>query len=139
MFALVKISEDTIAVSIEAKVNEPFGPTIGEWLKDASAGKIERLDFICELLGFDTSPPNDLRYQLFHRTAAAILEAQRFKTDGAAMIVQSFSQENRWFEDFEAFANLLGLEVEPGRSACMELPSGKPLVLGWAVGSAEYL
>ena len=139
VFALVKASEDTIAVSIEAKVNEPFGPTVGEWLKDASTGKIERLRFICELLGLDKSPPDGLRYQLFHRTAAAILEAQRFKTDGAAMIVQSFSQENRWFEDFEAFAHLFGLEVEPGRSARIELPSGKPLFLGWAVGSAEYL
>ena len=139
IFALAKSSEDTVAVAVEAKVNEPFGPTIGEWLKDASAGKMERLRFICELLGLDASLPDGLRYQLFHRTAAAILEAQRFKTDRAAMIVQSFSQENRWFEDFAAFADLFGMQVEPGRSACMDLPSGTPLILGWAVGSAAYL
>jgi hypothetical protein len=139
VFALVRASEDTIAVAIEAKVNETFGPTVGEWLKGASAGKMERLRFICELLGLDASPPDGLRYQLFHRTAAAILEAQRFKTDGAAMIVQSFSQESRWFEDFKAFADLFGLQVEPGKSARIELPSGKPLILGWAMGSAAYL
>ncbi|MGJ8589652.1 MAG: DUF6946 family protein [Yoonia sp.] len=28
--------------------------------------------------------------------AAAIVEANRFKTDRVAMIVQSFSQEHRW-------------------------------------------
>ncbi|WP_413776936.1 DUF6946 family protein [Mesorhizobium sp. AR07] len=32
-----------------------------------------------------------LRYQLLHRTSAALLEAKRFKTDEAAMIVHSFS------------------------------------------------
>jgi len=58
-----------------------------------------------------------------------VLEATRFKTDRAAMVVQSFSQEHRWFEDFAAFTALLGLEAD----------RGKPLELGWAVGSADFL
>ncbi len=139
VFALVKTAEGTMAVAVEAKVNEPFGPTVGEWLKNASAGKVERLRFICDLLGLEVPQSDGLRYQLFHRTAAAILEAHRFKTDCAAMIVQSFSQEKRWYEDFEAFVDLFGLQVEPGKSARIELPSGVPLILGWAVGSAAYL
>jgi hypothetical protein len=139
VFALVKADHQTIALSVEAKVNEPFGPTVGEWMVNASKGKMERMQFICDLLGLTTPPPDDLRYQLFHRTAAAIIEAKRFKTDQAAMIVQSFSQEHRWLEDFQAFASLLGLQAQVGRSASYILPSGIPLTLGWAVGSAEFL
>ncbi len=139
VFALVKTAEGTMAVAVEAKVNEPFGSQVGEWLQNASAGKLERLRFICELLGLEPSQLDGLRYQLFHRTAAAILEAYRFKTDCAAMIVQSFSQEKRWFEDFKTFVDLFGLSVEPGERVQIELPSGMPLTLGWAVGSATYL
>lgn len=139
VFALVRASNETIALAVEAKVNEPFGPTVGEWMKDASKGKIERLRFICDLLGLQSPPSNNLRYQLFHRTAAAVLEAKRFKTDRAAMIVQSFSKDHRWFEDFQAFAALFALQAEPGKALSIKLPSGLSLTLGWVVGSDEFL
>jgi hypothetical protein len=84
-------------------------------------------------------PPGNLRYQLFHRTAAAVLEANRFRTGQAGMIVQSFSQEHRWIEDFQAFAALFELKIEPGQAQMSILPSGIPLTLGWAVGSASFL
>ena len=41
------------------------------------------------MLGIDTPPAPSLRYQLFHRTAAAVIEARRFGTDAAAMVVHS--------------------------------------------------
>ncbi len=137
IFALVRADDQTCAVAVEAKVDESFGPTVGKWLVDASPGKADRLRDICALLGLGT-PDGALRYQLFHRTAAAVLEAQRFKTDRAAMVVQSFSPEHRWFEDFAAFAALFGLEAERGRPLTCTLPSGLPLTLGWASGSPEF-
>lgn len=139
VFALARADDATIAMAVEAKVNEPFGPTIADWMLGASKGKIERLGFICALLGVASPPPETLRYQLFHRTAAAVLEAERFKTDRAAMIVQSFSQDHRWFEDFAAFTALLGLEAARGAPIQHILPSGMPLTLGWAVGSAAFV
>ncbi|MCE8516186.1 hypothetical protein KBY31_05620 [Ruegeria pomeroyi] len=139
VFALVRAGEETLAIAIEAKVNETFGPTVGEWMSNASDGKQERMRFICDLLGLSTPPPDDLRYQLLHRTAAAILEARRFKTDRAAMIVQSFSQDHRWFGDFAAFARLFELKAQPGQAMNHILPSGMPLMLGWAVGSPDFL
>ena len=139
VFALARCADETIAIAIEAKVNEPFGPTIGEWMANASEGKIERIRFICNLLGLKELPPEALRYQLFHRTAAAVLEANRFKTDRAAMIVQSFSQEHRWLDDFQAFAGLFGLHAGPGQGLVHKLPSGMDLTLGWAVGSETFL
>ncbi len=139
VFALVKTDTETCALAVEAKVNEPFGPTIGEWMTNASPGKVARLDFILGLLGLGTPPPATLRYQLFHRTAAAVVEAGRFKTDRAAMIVQSFSAEHRWFADFDAFAQFLGVAVKPGGGATRPLPNGLPLTVGWAVGSGEFV
>ena len=139
VFALTRAGDETIALAVEAKVNEPFGPTVGEWMVGASAGKTERITFIRDLLRLPDGPIGHIRYQLLHRTAAAALEAARFKTDRAAMVVQSFSQEHRWFEDFAAFISLLGLEPDRGTPLRHVLPSGRPLDLGWAVGSAEFL
>ena len=97
------------------------------------------MTFIRHLLGLPEGSIDHVRYQLLHRTAAALLEAARFKTDRAAMIVQSFSQEHRWYEDFAAFTALFGIEADRGTPLRHILPSGKPLDLGWAVGSAEFL
>lgn len=139
VFALVRAGNETTALAVEAKVNERFGPTVGEWMVGASHGKVERLGFICDQLGLAGKPPDSVRYQLLHRTAAAVLEARRFKTDRAAMIVQSFSQDHRWFEGFEEFASLFGIRARRGEPLICRLPSGMPLTLGWAVGSEAFL
>ena len=130
VFALARAGGDTIAIAVEAKVNEPFGPTVGEWLVDASDGKKDRLSAICSLLGC-APPSTHLRYQLFHRTAAAVIEAKRFKTDRAAMVVQSFSPTSKWFDEFAAFADHLGFEVTLGHGSRRTLPSGIDLTLAW--------
>ena len=139
VFALVRRADKTIAVSVEAKVNETFGPTVGDWHKNSSSGKVTRLKSICEMLGLDYPPRPDLRYQLFHRTASAVIEAERFGTDEAAMIVHSFSQEHRWFDDFSAFCELFGVKPKRGVGCRVDLPNGKKLVLGWASGHKRYL
>jgi hypothetical protein len=139
VFAIVRAGDETIAMAVEAKVGEPFGPTVGEWMVGAGTGKTERITFIRDLLGLPDCSIDHVRYQLLHRTAAAALEAGRFKTDRAAMVVQSFSREHRWFEDFAAFTALLGIEADRGKPFRHILPSGRPLDLGWAVGSAEFL
>lgn len=139
VFALVRHGEETLAVSVEAKVNETFGPKVGDWMTNASDGKHRRMAFLCETLGITGTPRTDLRYQLLHRTVAAVVEARRFGTDRAAMVVQSFSQKHRWFGDFQAFAAELGVEVKRGVGVTYELPCGLPLTLGWATGSPEHL
>lgn len=131
VFALVDLGAETCALAVEAKVNEPFGPTLAEWQPSLNENRVKRLDGILELLGAK-NPPSGLRYQLFHRTAAAILEARRFRTGSAAMIVQSFSPERRWFEDFQAFCRFLDADAEPDRPVQRKLPDGCRLTLGWA-------
>jgi hypothetical protein len=45
VFALVKSNDQTIAVAVEGKVNEAFGPTIKDWYVDPSPAKQQRLAF----------------------------------------------------------------------------------------------
>ncbi|HEX4296548.1 MAG TPA: hypothetical protein VHZ56_00860 [Devosia sp.] len=138
VFALVRRSDETISVAIEAKVDEPFGPVLSEWLSDDSEGKRQRLDAILTMLGA-SEPPLSLHYQLFHRTAAAIVEARRFKTDAAAMIVHSFSSTVRWFDAFAAFAEFLGISCSVGDAGTTILFDGRPLTIGWAKGDPKFL
>jgi len=139
VFALVRADNRDIAMAVEAKVNEPFGPLLSEWYHEPSAGKVKRLRAICEMLGLpdpETTPlSGSLRYQLFHRTAAAVVEARRFHRPVAAMIVQSFAPDHRWFADYAAFCALFGLTVAPQKSAECTLPCGTVLILGWACGT----
>lgn len=139
VFALVRVGDRTVSVAVEGKVNEPFGPTVGDWLRDASRGKQERMAFLCSSLGISDPPPADIQYQLLHRTASAVIEAGRFKADAAAMIVHSFSPERMWFDAFERFVGLYGRTADPGGLVEVTLPIGKPLFLGWACGDQRFL
>lgn len=137
VFALVRHQAGLATYAIEGKVDEPFGPTVGEWLVDASAGKRERLDFILDLLGIQQCP-DIIRYQLLHRTASALVEADRFGANLAGMIVHSFSPENRWRDEFHQFVELLGVAVNEGEAIQFQVPSGNTLMLGWASGDQSF-
>lgn len=139
VFALVHADGHDMAVAVEAKVNEPFGPTIGEWLGDAPPNKQKRLEGLCGLLGLSPDLDRDLHYQLLHRTAAAVIEARRFRRSTAAMVVHSFSQEARWYDAFSSFANLFDLHPVCDSGVSTVLPDGLVLRLGWATGEEEFL
>lgn len=134
LFAIVASGEKRIALGVEGKVAEPFGETLGEWLKDASAGKLERLSYLSGLLGLEAPLPPTIRYQLIHRTASALLEARRFQISHAALIIHSFSQEHLWFEDFQTWCGLFGADPEIGRLVTLANLAGTKLYGGWAVG-----
>jgi hypothetical protein len=137
VFALIRGEHQVVAAAIEAKVDEPFGPTLAEWLANASSGKRERLAVILAALGL-TNPPGEVRYQLLHRTASAVVESGRFMTAAAAMIVHSFSPDSRWFDDYARFVALFGVTALANELATVTLPSGKPLYLGWACGDQAF-
>ena len=140
VFALLRADGRDVALAVEAKVDESFGPTLDEWLTGAGPGKRERLGAVCALLGVASPPPGALRYQLFHRTAAAVIEAQRFHRPVAAMVVQSFSPRARWREDFDAFAAHLGAPVPAAADGIgrTRLACGTELWLGWASGEQRF-
>jgi hypothetical protein len=127
-----------IVAAIEGKVDESFGPTVADWLTEASAGKATRLAFLCERLGL-SGETGDLHYQLLHRTASALIEAERFHATYAAMIVHSFSPERRWFDAFSRFVERLGGVADVGVPIAVNVPGAMPLVMGWACGDQRLL
>jgi len=138
VFMFARIGEETAVVMVEGKVNESFDKTIGEWMIGASAAKQVRMEGLCSLLGLAHPPDPDLRYQLLHRAASAILEAERFGADHAVMLVQSFSQQHVWFDDFAGFVNALRGSAELGRLATVDVGKGH-LHLGWVTGEPVFL
>lgn len=138
IWVLARAQGQLVSVAVEGKVSEPFGPTIQEWRADSSPGKTERLQYLLSLLELD-SVPDTMRYQLLHRTASAIIEAQRFNAPHAVMLVHSFSQSSEWFEDFAAFAELLGGVATEGCAIHVGSRSGVSLSLAWVRGDARYL
>lgn len=109
LLAILGIGDELAVMAVEAKVTESFGPLVSEWIGDGGEGKEDRLRRLCALLGFDRSSVGDLRYQLFHRTAAAILEARRYRATKAVLMVHSFCPDATGLADFIAFFERMGL------------------------------
>jgi len=130
LWLLGRSAAGLVSIAVEGKVNESFGPPLSEWLADASEGKRRRLDLICKLLGIST-PPGRTRYQLLHRTASAVLEAQRFTAFQALMLVHSFSQSDAWLSDYQGFLNLFGVSGGVNQVVSAGVRSGIRLYLGW--------
>lgn len=135
VFALVRTRASLAALAVEGKVDETFGPTVAA---KRSEGAGARLSFLHELLGLDATATANLRYQLLHRTAAAVILAQRFRADSALLVVQSFSPEDRWIEEFERFSSALGVQARKGRLMKVGDRGGKTLHLGWVCGDQRF-
>jgi hypothetical protein len=135
LWVLARTREELLSIAVEGKVRESFGPTLDEWMSDKSQGKTTRWLALCDLLSLAQDCDRSLRYQLVHRTASAILEAQRFRAPKAALVVHSFSGNQDGFGDFQKFAGHLGASVSsPGRIHRAESVSGIELFVGWAQG-----
>jgi hypothetical protein len=67
------------------------------------------------MLGLSWPQALELRYQLLHRTAAAILEADRFECSQAVMLVHHFADApedgSDNFEDFKRFTYAIGAPI----------------------------
>lgn len=138
IWCLARSQDKLISIAVEGKVSEPFGQTIQEWQAVSSPGKSERLSYLLNLLGL-SSVPDILRYQLLHRTASAIIEAQRFNATLAIMLVHSFSQSSEWFQDYAAFVALLGGSAAENSVVSVGSRSGVSLHLAWVRGNVAYL
>lgn len=71
-----------------------FRPLPSRWsrLGSATAAKARRIGCgICvQCLALDGKKVGELRYQLFHRTAVAVLEARQYRAEKAVLMVHSF-------------------------------------------------
>jgi hypothetical protein len=131
LLALVQLAADGYGViAVEGKAREPFGQVVSEW--NDGPGKQRRLDDLCARLGLEPAAASDLRYQLLHRTVAALLEAKRFGAREAMMLVHSFDPDDSSLSDYRRFAERLGLRgAEPNRVTGVKVLAGVTLRLGW--------
>ncbi len=139
VFVLAKSMDQLVSITVEGKVSEPFGQTVADWMATPSEGKKERLEFLKEQLGLKGELPSDVRYQLLHRTASAILEAKRFMAQKAIMLVHSFSQEMDWYEDYQEFLKLFNAEASVNKLTRVTDIHGIQLYCGWIKGDQKYI
>lgn len=139
IFVLARSAAGAVSIMVEGKVNESFGPTLGEWLNKASAGKKQRLRFLMRVLGVAAQPPSDVRYQLLHRAASAVITGAQYHAAAAVVLVHSFSQERAGWSDYQSFARLFGVEPVEGVVQRLGGHSSVPLFGVWVVGDESFL
>lgn len=140
VFVLAKAMDGALlTIAVEAKVSESFDRTVNEWSKELTPGKAERLGFLTRRLEIEDKEIGHVRYQLLHRLASALLEAERFGAGYAALVVHSFSQSDEWFDDYAEFVALYDKQAAVGRLTQLFTSHGIKVLSGWARGSARYL
>jgi len=139
VFVLAKGTDGLVSISVEGKVSEPFDAPVDERFAKPTPGQTTRLKFLLNLLELNRDDVGAIGYQLLHRTASAVLEAQRFGSQHAVMLVHSFSQEMMHFHDYAAFVGLFGQTAEANRLVRARKLGDVTLYLGWVVGDADYL
>lgn len=131
-FVKLKVESDHgyAVIAVEGKENEPFCVPVSTW--NDSPGKKFRLGRLCATLGLRVADVAEIKYQLLHRTASAIYEAQRYQTTRAVMLVHSFSVTNASFHHFQAFAEVMGIPVQAvNRVSGERVCEGIRLRLAW--------
>jgi hypothetical protein len=123
-----------VAITVEGKVNEPFGPLVSEWNTTASPNRQQRLSFMAKWLNLDADSLGHIRYQLLHRTVAAVLEAKRLNAPYAISLVHSFSVEDRWFDDFQALVKCFGRSAAINQLVPLTQSTDIAVYTGWAKG-----
>lgn len=136
LMVIADLGDELSMIAVEGKVEEPFAEVVSEW--NDSTGKQDRLKSLCTTLGLDLANVGHFRYQLFHRTASAIYEAERYHCRHAMMLVHSFSPTHHWFEDFAAFSSALGIPVEQqGLCSSAKVCEGVSLRLAWVADALQ--
>ena len=135
LFVLARAMDGSqISIMVEGKVSETFGEKLSEWTKPLTIGKSQRFVFLMDTLGLSDPIPLTIRYQLFHRLASAVIEAEHFRAKFAVMVVHSFSPLNQWFDDYSNFLRLFGAKAKIGKLVYLADRAGIAVYSGWAKG-----
>ena len=91
ILAITRNDSGLVILGVEAKVDEPFGPTLEEKKSGATEGQLGRIAYLEQVLGRAVPFEDQIRYQLLHRTVSTLLTARAFHAPVAVMLVNSFS------------------------------------------------
>jgi hypothetical protein len=135
VWAVVKTLAGMLSLTVEAKANEAFGDEIVEnWLaarktKESIDNRKTRFDYVRSHLPMADSFLS-VRYQLLHRCAASVIEANRFGYLHAAFIVQAFNPPEKSFQDYATFCQALKIRALREELATTSV-DGILLSVGW--------
>jgi hypothetical protein len=104
VLVLASNKEALVVIGVEAKVDEPFGPTLGKKRAEKSTGQSKRIDYLHTVLRLDVPLKDEIRYQLLHRTVSALRTAQDFHADAAVMLSIRLAQRAAGAKIFHRFA-----------------------------------
>jgi hypothetical protein len=138
IFVLGRSARGAVVIMVEGKVDESFGEVVGDWVKDASDGKRERLRHVQRKIGLP-SVPSDTRYQLMHRAASAVITAEQCRAVAAVMLIHTFSSRDTGWGDYKRFLKLFGVEAERGTMQRLPGDARVPLFAAWVAGAPEFL
>ncbi|MDE0181661.1 MAG: hypothetical protein OXL39_09980 [Caldilineaceae bacterium] len=139
IWMLAKCKAGLVSIAIEGKVEESFDDPLGVWRKNASSGKLKRLKYLLQKLDLQEPISDKIHYQLLHRTASAVIEAQRFNASQSAMLVHSFGSTDQHFKHFQSFVSLYGADIAIGQPCTVKAADNMPLHLCWVHGDKRYL
>ena len=140
IFVLARSLGGPVVIMIEGKVEESFGPTLDEWAVKTSTGKSRRLSFLLRTLRLPAELANgEIRYQLLHRAASALIVAEQYRAAAAVMLVHSFSVTNAGWLDYENFLRLFGVKAASGAVQRLPTTTGVPLFAAWVRGDSKFL
>jgi hypothetical protein len=138
VWGLVRTAVGTVSLSVEAKANECFGGAdecLGNWLVAKSSAKLnreKRWECIRQHLPSRREGAYDrVAYQLLQRSAAAVIEARRFRLQHAAVVIQSFNCPEKSFNAYAHFCEVVGI---PAARGAMHITQAEEIRLGigWA-------
>lgn len=113
-------------------MNRLIHPSVGSrWKKGDVVDRRTTLIGLSEILRISLSDASSIRYQLLHRAASALVEAERYAAANAVLPVHSFSNQRAGFEDYKTFGSALGVSVEYGKFVDAGPRFGRRLLLGW--------
>ncbi|MBX3499273.1 MAG: asparaginase [Alphaproteobacteria bacterium] len=137
LMAYMSLADGPGILAIEGKVTETFGQRVDD--TGMSKGQKARAADLCGMLGISIADAGSLRYQLLHRTASAVIEAQRIKARHAMMLVHSFDVGQAGRSDFETFAQKLGVSgAGANRISSSKTIEGVELRLAWVADRPHH-
>jgi hypothetical protein len=142
IFIIAKGANELISITVEGKVSEGFDQTIKNWIKDISenSGKPKRLEFLKNILGLGNNLDiKDIRYQLLHRTASALIKAKELNASNALLLIHSFSQTDKHLNDYLSFLNLFNLKGAVNNISGPVNINGINLYFTWVRGENRFL
>jgi hypothetical protein len=137
LFVLARLTDGGLAAIAVAGPSDLGGPSVEDWLlAEPSPARVERLQQLSERVGIPLNELRALSQPLVARTAAALLEAERFNATHALMLVHAADGAAPDRDERRALVAALGGTRADDGIVAVTAPVDIALYLGWVEGES---